>query len=207
MSGEFRKFLEDFDTKLWLISRYHPQANAAEAANKTIGTTIRAYTKEGGHRDWDTYLKQIACAMNTATHTSTKLSPYFINYGQNMMLSGKDHELAISDVDSPGQNRDEKFREIWQLVSKNLRTAYERGKHRYNLRSREISYSPGELVWKRNFVLSDAVRGVSAKLSPKYVKCRVKKKVGTCSYELEDLKGKSVGVFSAKHLKTNKGGD
>lgn len=203
VSGDFRKFLDSFDTKLWLISRYHPQANAAEATNKTIGTTIRAYTKKGNHRDWDIHLKQISCAMNTSTHSSTKLSPYFVNYGQNMMLSGKDYNIPVMDADGSSQNRDERFRDIRNVVSKNLRAAYERGKHRYNLRSRVISYSPGETVWKKNFVLSDAARGVSAKLSPKYVKCMVKAKVGSCSYDLIDMDGKPLGVFSSQDLKAD----
>lgn len=203
VSGEFKMFLDSFDTKLWLISRYHPQANAAEAANKTIGTTIRAYTKEGNHKDWDKHLKQIACAMNTSAHSSTKLSPYFVNYGEHMMLSGKDYAIPVMDSDDSSHNRDDRFREIRAAVGKNLRAAYDRGRHQYNLRSRAVSYSPGNTVWKRNFVLSDAVKGISAKLSPIYIKCKVRKKVGNCSYELTDINGKSLGVFSAQDMKAD----
>lgn len=202
VSGDFKKFLEGFDVKLWLISRYHPQANAAEAANKTIGTTIRAYTKEGNHQDWDKYLKQISCAMNTATHSSTKMSPYFINYGQNMILSGKEYAAPPLDSDID-LNRDERFREIRKTVGRKLRAAYEKGKYQYDLKSREVVYEPGSTVWKRNFVLSDASKGISAKLSPKYVKCLIKAKVGSSSYELTDFNGKSLGVFSSRHLKAN----
>lgn len=67
---EYRKFLESNNVRPTFVSRYHPQANAAEAANKTIGTAIRSYVKDN-HREWDRYIPQIACAMNTSVHTST----------------------------------------------------------------------------------------------------------------------------------------
>lgn len=41
-SSQFSDLLERYKIKKHLVARYHPQANAAEAANKTIGTAIRA---------------------------------------------------------------------------------------------------------------------------------------------------------------------
>lgn len=35
MSANFKEFLSDYNVKHWAVSRYHPQANAVEAANKT----------------------------------------------------------------------------------------------------------------------------------------------------------------------------
>lgn len=195
---EFKRFLDSFEVKLWFTSRYHPQANAAEAANKVIGTSIRAYIKDASHhRDWDCHLAEIASAMNSATHTSTKFSPYFINFGQNIIISGKEY-ASQSQVDIP---RLDNLSEIRLIVAENLLRAFETSKQRYDLRSRPISYKPGDIVWKRNFILSDAAKGISAKLCPKYEKCVIESKVGSNTYSIKNLNGKSLGLFSTQHLK------
>lgn len=59
----------------------------------------------------------------------------------------------------------------------------------------------GDSVWKRTFPLSDANSGFAAKLAPKYQKCKVIRKIGYSSYELEDESGKNVRVFSTKDIK------
>lgn len=185
VSREFKKFLEDFSVKHWLTSSYHPQANSTEAANKTIGIAIRSYILNSTeHRRWDEFLSEIACAMNTAVHGSTKFSPYHVNFGQKMTTSGNSYSMEHGVV----KNREESFGKIRELVQENLRSAYETNKKRYDLRARPVVYQKGDIVWKRNFVLSDASKNISAKLSPLYTQCKVREKVGTSSYLLEDLK-------------------
>lgn len=72
VSSQLKNFLQTYSVKPWLTARYHPQANAAEAANKTIGVSIRAYIRdEKDHQNWDLNLAKISCAMNTSTHTVT----------------------------------------------------------------------------------------------------------------------------------------
>lgn len=78
ISKEFKKFLESYKVNHWLTSRYHPQANASEAANKIAETSIRAYLKDKeNHRDWDRNLSKIASSMNTARHTGIHYSLRF----------------------------------------------------------------------------------------------------------------------------------
>lgn len=91
---------------------------------------------------------------------------------------------------------------IRKHVQENLRKSYERGKCRYNLRTRDISYRPGQIVWRKNFKLSDASKYISAKLCPRYIKCKVKRKIGTNSYELTDPNGRSA-IFSTNVIKEN----
>lgn len=200
-STEFKSFLAKYNTKQWAVSRYHPQANAAEAANKTIETSIRAYVKDDkDHRNWDKYLSEIVCAMNTSLHTSTKFSPYFVNFGQNMMLSGNSYSLAIGD-DQDTQNTDhDRFEKIRSIVKKNLLKNYESSKRKYDLRSRPINYKIGDIVWKQNTVQSNADKKIISKFCGN-TKCKIKRKIGTCSYELEDLNGKSLGIFSTDKFK------
>lgn len=193
-STEYKQFLHSYQVEPFYVSRYHPQANAAEAANKTVTTAIRSYIKEQ-HRDWDKHLPQIACAINTATHSATKMSPYFVNSGRNMSMSGRRVGQRNNVVD------EDRFSAIRDAVARNLAQAHESSKQRYDLRSRPANYSVGETVWKRAFVLLDASRGFAAKLAPKYQKCVVTRKLGNNSYELSNTDGKMLGTFSAKDIK------
>lgn len=54
-SLEFKKFMLRYKVKHWLTSRYHPQANATEAANKTVNLSIRVFIQENSenYRSWD----------------------------------------------------------------------------------------------------------------------------------------------------------
>lgn len=197
VSREYKQFLNAYNVEATYVSRYHPQANSAEAANKTIGNAIRSYVKED-HREWDRQIAKIACALNTSLHSSTSTSPYYANFGCHMVVSGN------STRGQNPQTRDqEHFRAIRETVLKSLEKAHLANKKRYDLRSRPIEYSVGETVWKKTFPLSDASRGFMAKLAPKYVECEISKKLGSSSYELKDTSGKILGIFSAKDIKKN----
>lgn len=182
VSAELGKLLKRYNVKHWPVARYHPQANAAEAANKTIGTAIRAYVKDSiNHREWDKYLCEIVCAINTSRHSSTKYSPYFINFGQNMVTSGTEHSLNLDDQHDEMNPDQARFEKIRQIVKENLEKSYNTGKKRYDLRTRPIEYKTGDIVWKSNSQQSNAAKAVTAKFFGR-VKCRVRKKVGTCSF-------------------------
>lgn len=199
----FKKFLNVYGVKLWLISKYHPQANACEAANKTIGVSIRAYIDgDSGHKDWDRHVTEIACAMNSAVHTWTKHSPYNVNFGYDMVTFFKTYEQCDDNVESAA-DKNKWLADMRNLVKENLAKTHETSKRRYDLRSRPITYDPGEVVWRRNFALSNASKNFMSKLAPKFVKCRIKKKMGTSSYELVDMDGKDLGTFSSQHIKKN----
>lgn len=199
VSLQFRKLLESYKVKFMPVSRYHPQANAAEAVNKTLVTSIRAYIKDD-HREWDVHLQKIVCAINSSMHSSTKFTPYFVNFGQRMITSGLEHAMS-NDIDAPTHDDDnERLQKIREIVKENLKKSYDVSKKRYDLRARPISYNAGDIVWKVNTKLSNAVRNESAKFFG-YVKCRIKKKVGSCSYELEDMSGQRLGIFSTDMIK------
>lgn len=205
IATKFKSFLEEFGITTWYTARYHPQANAAEAANKTIETAIRAYLKdEVNHRVWDVHLNEIACAMNTAKHTSTSLSPYFVLFGMQMCTSGTDY-LANHDQELPTTtSHSEQMSKIRALVATNLKKNHKQNKSRYDLRSRAITYEIGGTVWVKNRTLSNAIKGIAGKLSPKYRKCVVRRKVGTNCYEVADTNGKCLGIFNTASFKNDR---
>lgn len=80
---------------------------------------------------------------------------------------------------------------------------FQRNERKYSLRSRTTNFVEGQEVFRRNFKQSNFEKGYNAKLDRVFVKARVRKKVGTCNYELEDLKGNYVGRFHAKDIKAS----
>lgn len=200
-SSEFSNFLDKFKISGHYTPKYHPQANPTEAANKTILNAIKAYIKSNEtHRQWDHELEKIQCAINSSCHTSTKETPYFINYGRELINYGNEHDIIDPENEKSATNSFE-FQEIRKNVSENLKNTYEKSKRTYDLRSRTIEYVPGQIVWKKNTTLSDAGKRYSAKLAPRYVKCRIRKKLGSNTYEIEDLRGNLMGRFSTISLK------
>lgn len=78
---------------------------------------------------------------------------------------------------------------------------YEKATRSYNLQSRDITYSHGQEIYKRNFILSDFAKGRNAKFRHKYAKCRLVRAVGSSLNELETVQGVPLGVFHVKDLK------
>lgn len=71
----------------------------------------------------------------------------------------------------------------------------------YNARARPVKYREGQEVFHRNFAQSNFSAGINAKLLPKFVKCRIRKAIGNCMYELETRAGKTIGIFHAKDIR------
>lgn len=199
VSKDFKSFLAGYNIKQWLTSYYHPQANPAEATNKTIGNAVRSYVKDQ-HRNWDTLIPKITCALNNSFHTATKFTPYFINFGQHMLLDGRDYVHKRTGESDP-DGRANRLARIREQVQINLTAAYERSKKYYDRKISLVEFEPGEIVWKRNFVLSNADKGFCQKLAPNYIKCKIVEKLGTSSYRLCSIDGKDLGIASSKDLK------
>lgn len=200
-SRAFQELLEQYNVKHWKTASYHPQANATEAANKTIVNAIRAYI--GGitdQRNWDGYLTEIACAINTSVHSSTDKTPYSVNYGHEMALDGNEYEWLI-DPNHTKISHGDKIDRIREDVARKLKETYERSKKRYDLRARPISYKVGDVVWLKNFKQSNAEQRYASKLDHKFIKCVVARRTGTNTYDLNGQNGKYVGNFSTSHIK------
>ena len=69
------------------------------------------------------------------------------------------------------------------------------------LRAREISFGIGQKIYRRNFEQSKKINHFNHKLADKFTKCWVKNRVGNNMYEIEERRGKLVGIYHAKDLK------
>lgn len=209
VSKEFKALLSKYSIDhVWYNARYHPQTNNVERANRVIGTAIRSFIKEN-HRDWDQYIPQIAHAINTSVHDVTGYTPAILTFGREIPISGTYYGNIVSRETAPKdfENRDklvselQKLPDLYEQVAQNISKAYQRNQKHYNLRKRNVEFSVGDIVYKRNFVLSKAGEYFSAKLAPKYIKCSVHKKISPLIYELVDENNRKLGRYHIKDLK------
>lgn len=201
-SKDFASLLQHYGVKHWLTPSYHPQVNNTERVNRVITTAIRA-TIKGNHKNWSDNLQQIANAIRTSVHESTKYSPYFLTFGRNQVSNGKEYErMRDTNVQDNTALTSQEKEKLYQEVRKNLAEAYQKQSKYYNLRSNQKAptYQVGERVLKKNTLLSDKSKNYCAKFGAKYVEAFVKRVLGN-SYELEDQNGNTLGIFHANFLK------
>lgn len=212
-SRKFADFAEEFKFRCKYNANYHARANPTERTNGTLKIMLSMYVNDN-HRTWDVKLPELACAMRTARHETIRLTPYFVNFGRNMMLSGEDYDRDnIPDVDDGMKTSDATknltFKKMFGDVRKRLEDAGKKSCARYNLRRRYEQYKPGELVWKKNYTLSNAANYYSAKLAPKYVgPYYIHEKVSPWTYILRDRDDKLLkGTWHIKDLKSAPSGE
>lgn len=203
-SATFQKLMSKYEINLVLTAVHSPQANASERVNRSVISAIRAYLHPD-QKDWDEYINQICCALRSSIDSSIGTSPYYVAFGQHMITSGtvysllkklnmlEDRPLSFSRPDS--------FDIIRKEAGERIQKMHDINEKRYNLKSRIVNYAEGQKVFRRNFKQSNFETGYNAKFSPSFVKARIRKKIGNSYYELEDLKGRSLGNYHAKDIR------
>lgn len=206
---QLQQLAETYGIQLKHTANYHPQANPCERQHRTLKVMLASFVKEN-HRKWDLLLPKVACAMRTSRSETTGFTPFFINFGREMILQGHDHSPSpVAILDPNGSNptpsptkRALELEKVFEAVRKKLEQARTQTQKQYNLRRRDVKYDVGDRVWKREHVQSDSANYFSAKLAPKfggpYV---VHRKLSPWTYELEDLNGNNRGVWHVKDLK------
>lgn len=183
---------------------YSPQANASERVNRSILAAIRAYVGSD-HSKWDEKITQIASALRNTIHLSTGYSAYYLVFGRNMVTHASTYgllkKLGAMNSDILVAEENDMAQIVSESVRKNMERAHEKASKTYNTRAKEVVYSPGQEVYHRNFAQSDFSKGINAKFLKKFVKCRIRSKLGHARYELEDLSGKLIGIYHAKDIR------
>ncbi|KAH8288873.1 hypothetical protein KR054_011126, partial [Drosophila jambulina] len=147
----------------------------------------------------------ICCALRSAVHSSLGTSPYYMIFGQHFISSGATYKLLralnLLEDRTLAFTKEDSLELVRSKALEIMKNSYEKNERRYNLRSKEVSFSEGQEVYRRNFKQSNFAAGYNAKLGPSFIKARVKKKIGQAYYDLEDLQGRYVGRFHAKDIK------
>lgn len=201
-SGIFESFLTGFGVRHVCTAIYSPQSNSSERVNRSVLASIRAYIGND-HTNWDCNLPEICAALRSTVHRSTGYSPYSLVFGQEMILNGKDYEM-LRGIGLVSEDTRLKYPDYLQLMreqaKRKISDSYMENAVRYNLRSRPVQYTKGEIVLSRNFVQSNAAKKFNSKLAPTFRKSIVSRKIGNSYYELKDDTGKELGVYHAKDL-------
>ena len=199
----FAQFLEKYGIKHIFTAIYCPQANSSERVNRSVITAIRSYVSKD-QSNWDKHLSQICVALRSTYHTSIGHSPYFVLYGQQMMTHAESYKLlkhlkSIEEGESVVENHD-RLQIIRDKVKEYLRKAYQVNQKTYNLRSRPVTFSKGDIVYRKNFTLSNKSAHYNAKLAPKYIKSKVVRKDGNYIYYVQDFDGDKLRRYHAGDL-------
>lgn len=208
-SKEFRHLCEQHGVKISFTANYLPRADPVERYNRVIKTMIASYVKD--HRKWDEHLAALACAIRTCKSEVTGFSAYYVNFGREYIGDGREYNSLLSERRDGGGTRQANeaerraagYRKMFEKIKERIELAQERSRHQYNLRRRPVQYNIGDVVWKKNQVLSDAARGIKAGLCPLFVgPFTIHRKLGSCSYELKDDAGKILkGTWHVQDLK------
>jgi transposase InsO family protein len=100
----WRRIQERLGTKLAMSSSFHPQTDGqSERAIQTLKTMLRSLVNHK-QDDWDLYLPAAEFAYNNAVHSSTGVSPFFLNHGFHprvpASLLSPATSAPVSDFDS-----------------------------------------------------------------------------------------------------------
>ncbi|XP_037828127.1 uncharacterized protein LOC119616052 [Lucilia sericata] len=207
VSKDMREFFDMYDINHVTTGFYAPHSNASERVNREIVTKIRCFLQDHkDHRDWDRYIPQILSILRSDFHTSIQCSPYFAVFGQNMIQHGSTYKILDKLGCIPGEDfnvidRSDKLAKLRGKLRENLNIAHTKAMKTYNLRSRPIEFEKDEIVFRKNHILSDMSKHINRKFLPKFVKCRIKRKIGNNLYDIEDLNGKYVGKYHTSDLK------
>jgi len=79
-----------------------------------------------------------------------------------------------------------------------MQQQYENNERQYNLKARVVNFVEGQEVFRRNFKQSNFAEGYNAKLGPRFLKARVREKLGDTYYALEDMQGKFLAKYHDK---------
>lgn len=98
--------------------------------------------------------------------------------------------------------RSEGMTRLREDIQIKLNKAYENTKKEYHLRRRPATYQVGQQVWKRNFLLSNAEKGITSKLANRVVgPFTIRKNLGYSVYGLCNELGTSIGRWHVKDIK------
>lgn len=205
-SREFVNLMKTYKVQIKYTPLYHPQANPCERINRVLKSMLRSFVSDD-HRLWDQNLSKIGSVIRSTKHEVTGFTPNFIVFGREVASNGSlltgDNPIQFNR-DSINDKRSKAVEQLYQDVRLRLHRAYESSKKVYDLRRRDEQFFVNQLVWRRNYVLSDAAKYFTAKLAPKYVgPFLIAKRLSPWTYELKDSSDKYQGVWHVKDLKSH----
>jgi hypothetical protein len=155
--GEFCNTLQSsinqlLDIQNCRVTRYRPSANGVvERSHATLNKLFATSVNEN-QRNWSDCLPYVAYAYNTAYHTSTTFTPFFLMFLREprMGIDMVSETYTAAEFSSPEEYAHvmrERMQGAYRLVHDHLKAAFARAKRRYDVRVRECQFKVGDQVW------------------------------------------------------------
>lgn len=179
--------------------RNHPQANPVESSNKNIKTAMRAHLiNDKNHAGWEKHLRKIIHDLNTSIHTTTKVSPQYLQFGRILTTTAEEHKTLV-DV-----NTDSNTGIHQQLIQEEIRhknhEKYEQRREKHNRTAKQRHFNIGDVVYIPNTKLSNKAQKYNRKLAPVRVQGHVKAKFGNNIYLITNMRGNEIGRIHASDI-------
>ena len=184
-SNFWRSLWELMGTQLKFSTAYHPQTQGVvERMNSVVRQMLRCTIHENRGSSWDSLLPTVEMTINSLPNSSTRYSPFFLNYGYHPVLPiellKEDEELEIEVVD----NFVSRFQREWDYAKRNLLHSVQKQQQYYNQRHPMVEYKVGDLLLLSSKNLS--FKNIPTKLQQKFVgPFEVIEKIGPQAYHLD----------------------
>lgn len=163
----------------------HPQTDGqSERTNRTIETMLRHYAEEK-QKQWEDYLFLCEFAYNSAQQSSTKRSPFFLNYGREPTMPIDFLPVKKNAITAGAEELTKALKEEIELAKRNLTQAQRIQKKYADDHRTDIKFEIGDKVYLSTDSLRIFNSSNSNKLNPKQIgPYKVIKKLSDWVYEL-----------------------
>lgn len=183
----FRDIMKLLGVQQAMSTAYHPQTDGqTERVNRVVEEAIRHYVNPT-QTDWDTFLPCVEFAINHAVHSSTRQSPFFLNYGihPHTPLSRQSPvQKAVSTRLPAAVKFAADMQGALDRAKRCLQSASDRMKEYKDLHRVDLEFQEGDMVWLHSKNIAVKHKG-TRKFGPKWLgPFEVVQCVGPVAYKL-----------------------
>jgi hypothetical protein len=166
-----------------LSTAFHPRTDGqTERVNSILEQYLRCYI-DYQQTDWSSLLPVAEFAYNNTTHSSTKVTPFFANFGYHPKFTVTIPRVTKGNI--PLQDRIKSFQNLYSEMKVNIQSAIDRHARHFDTKAMpQPEFKIGDQVWldARNLRTSRPVRKLDYKRVGPF---HVLEKIGTRSYRLD----------------------